>query len=230
MSDQQIAVLSVYKNTRGGFNDYTFNLQLPYEKAPLAGHTSIPTVNEEQIKKAIGKAAQEIVSRQGLKSLEDMGSDLYSQLPVKIRSALRTLETPLLLNTEDPTIPWELSYDGEDFLFVRLIVGRMPDVLHKDVPETIVLAEEVPVCLVVAPSKELQGARAEAIALNDLLKKQGADVFCLLEYDATYVRVTRELRNRRYHLVHICGHARFSHDNDPAIELADGGLLTAQAI
>jgi hypothetical protein len=137
----------------------------------------------------------------------------------------------LLIDTNDPTTPWELCHDGQEFLFIRAVVGRMTeDVRTENIPQALVPVGERLACLIIAPSTDLKGAQEEAQALNDFFQKQSADVVCLRGEAATYVRVSGELLKRRYHLIHICGHADFDRDNNAFIALTGRQRLMAEDI
>jgi len=133
-------------------------------------------------------------------------------------------------------MPWELSHDGQEFLSERLVVGRAPDILLEEIPAGPLLASgealETLTCLIVAPARkeELPEAHAEALELNSFLRERGIAPICLMGDDATYVRVSEELQAGCYHIIHICGYGEYDRDNEGAIVLADGRLLTARDI
>lgn len=229
----QWASLSIQKKPHGEENEYAFSLILPGERWPISDYSTISIANEQEIKNEIDRAVQHIHSRHGLNSLIELGRMLYDiLLPAKISKELAKAQCPLWLDAQAPGIPWELCHDGQDFLFVRLTMGRRPNTRPVDIPSALLSPGETPVCLIIAPAntEDLPGANEEAYALNEFFGEQGAEVDCLVESHATFFSVSQALRNHRYHIIHICGHAKFSHDNEPAIVLAEGTSLTTSQI
>jgi ATP-dependent Clp protease ATP-binding subunit ClpC len=231
MEPDEIAVLTIRRARRRGTNIYTFILR-PSPQAPsITGDTDLPVPNEEQLKGEIRRAAEHWDSQRGRKALEELGQDIYDRLvPEEIKESLVGLELPLLIEASNTTdIPWELCHDGSRFLATHLVMARQPDRPSPARTHPEAAAAGVTSCLIVAPNKDLPAAREEALALNELFKEQGLAVVCLLEDDATYSKVKRELR-KGHSIIHICGHAEFSWDNEAAILLAKDGLLMAADI
>ena len=57
--------------------------------------------------------------------LEHLGGLIHREvLPDEVREELSRYAGPLLLATDDPSLPWELLHDGQDFLGLRHPVGR----------------------------------------------------------------------------------------------------------
>jgi ATP-dependent Clp protease ATP-binding subunit ClpC len=229
MVPDEIAVLTIRRARRRGTNIYTFILR-PSPQAPsITGDSDLPVPNEEQLKGEIRRAAEHWDSQRGRKALEELGRDIYDRLvPEEIKEPLVGLELPLLLEASNTTdIPWELCHDGSHFLATQLVMSRRPDQPSRTTTRGQAAAAGDPsraAALIIAPDMDLVAAREEALALNGLFRERGLTVVCLTEEDATYSSVKRELR-RGHDIIHICGHAEFSWDNEAAILLAKDGLL-----
>ena len=71
----------------------------------------------------IGTATQVLLKPP--RSLEWLGGLIHrSVLPDEVKEELSRYDGPLVLATDDPSLPWELLHDGQDFLGLRHAVGR----------------------------------------------------------------------------------------------------------
>ena len=137
---EQPALLNITRKD----NIYRFRLDLPDGPAP-AGQEYVTDLNpemRERLRRALQAAAQQMqasalteVRSQTTKlsvvndSLQTLGRFLFDTLlPSPIQEALRRLDTPLILSTNTPDIPWELLFDGGQktgrYLCRNLSVGR----------------------------------------------------------------------------------------------------------
>ncbi len=127
---------------------YRFRLELPEGSSQGDQEYSIDLTPEirERLRRALQAAAQHMqaieqamaladVKRQTMKtsaindSLLNLGRFLFDHLlPTRIQEALRHLDTPLIINTNTPDIPWELLLDSNTkpgrFLCQHLSIGR----------------------------------------------------------------------------------------------------------
>ena len=119
---------------------YRFRLEPPVGpvSGPLESSVELTTEQQERLRRALQSASQYMQSsdskgqarRSGSSdALVSLGRFLFDTLlsPV-IQENLRQLDTPLLLNTNTPDIPWELLYDSKPapghFLCQHMSIGR----------------------------------------------------------------------------------------------------------
>jgi hypothetical protein len=118
---------------------------------------------------------------------------------------LRQAEGPLLVRTNESSIPWELLHDGADFLALKHDVGRRTFVTRRVVTGRTI--DVIGRALIVGdPLGDLESARQEAEWIKSWLGEHGVDCTLLLGEQATLLRVVDELSSGGYDLLHYCGH------------------------
>ncbi|HEY2791080.1 MAG TPA: CHAT domain-containing protein, partial [Micromonosporaceae bacterium] len=118
---------------------------------------------------------------------------------------LRQAEGPLLVRTNESSIPWELLHDGADFLALAHDIGRRTFVTRRVVAGRAI--DVIGRALVVGdPLGDLASARQEAEWIESWLGEHGVDCTLLLGEQATLLRVVDELSSGSYDLLHYCGH------------------------
>ncbi|MFF3573713.1 CHAT domain-containing protein [Nocardia jiangxiensis] len=144
--------------------------------------------------------------------LIQIGSLLYNALfpsadgsiPELVRR-LREAEGPLLVRTNESTIPWELLHDGEDFLAMGRDIGRHPHVTKRVVAGRPLNA--IARALVIGdPLGDLPAARAEAERISSWLRARDVECTTLIGEQADTLGVHSELATGTYDLLHYCGH------------------------
>lgn len=64
--------------------------------------------------------------------LLQLGRTVWSELlPETLRRQLGELDEPLTIVADDPSLPWELAHDGDDYLALRQPLARYPLVLYQ---------------------------------------------------------------------------------------------------
>jgi hypothetical protein len=163
----------------------------------------------------------------------ELGQVLFSVvLPQSIREQLYDLEEPLAIQTDDPTLPWEILHDGKEFLALKFPLARQLIIDDKRMPSPLRLPEITRPgfsALVIAdPTGDLPGAREEGKALCDFFKEKGT-CDLLLDSEATWQSIHRRLVGKAYSIIHLCGHV----DYDPSkrqssIRLREGRLSAGE--
>ncbi|MEA3401475.1 MAG: CHAT domain-containing protein [Armatimonadota bacterium] len=155
------------------------------------------------------------VTRQAVLGVGRFIDDYF--LPDQVREELQTMETSVVVVTEDPRIPWELAGvvgEGPEAtclgervrvgrcLWAQLSARRLPADQEQEHP-----AEERPRALVIAdPLEELAEARAEAQYLTGRLSELGWKVDSIFGRQCTYDLLFDALSAGRYRFVHLCCH------------------------
>jgi len=195
-------------------------------------------VNEESLSQLCGKVVSLLnqanrrgkLSKEILKQLEEAGQSLYDQLlPREAKEKLEKSQAQsLLLKMDDQLvqIPWELLYNGAEFLCMRFNMGRMVSTRQKvSEAQTRKIAHPLKMMVLADPRGDLPESAREGALLRDELDHYPDMVNVNLKaskVDKNYILS----RVRDYDLVHYAGHADYDARN-PAESgwlLSDGKL------
>ncbi len=161
-------------------------------------------------------------------SLRKTGQLLWDGLltrPVKDKlRAAENLSLVLSLDEELIYIPWELLYDGRDFLCLKFNLGRLVRTKKQDsLPQYRSLSNKLRMLILVNPTNDLKSAYAEGVHIRNQFDKYrnalGID-FKSSSVNTLYVK--KNLRD--YDIVHFAGHCEYdlqSHKNTGWV-LSDG--------
>lgn len=167
---------------------------------------------------------------------EQIGTLIFSQLlPEKVRQRLTTAPSSdfyLCLDEQLIQIPWELCYDGSEFLATKFCMGRQV-ITHAPVPERrFPRAETGPlkVLLIADPTEDLPQAADEGEQLCRLLDQvPGVRVKLLAGRFASKTHILLELQ--AHDIVHFAGHSHYDpeHPQKSGWHL-HGEVLTAEEL
>jgi len=120
-------------------------------------------------------------------------------------------------------IPWELLFDGEDFLCLKFNLGRNIRTQAFAIPPQYRSIPAKPRMLILAnPTGDLKSAYQEGLYIKNRLTKRGkiSVDFKAQDIDSNYVR--KNLRD--YDIIHFAGHCEYSNRNpeDSGWVLSDG--------
>jgi len=172
-----------------------------------------------EIAETLNKAnRQGRVSRDILVRLREIGQvffdDLFTQdVKQKVRN---TAAEHLILNLDDTLvhIPWELLYDGRQFLSQRFSMGRLVRTKQK-VPGSGRLRKltgPLKMLILADPGGDLNGAYAEGKQLRDYIDEHKKLVsVSLLTQGITSEYIREKIRN--FDFAHYAGHSDYDHDN-----------------
>lgn len=174
---------------------------------------SIPTISDS------GNLGNNYV----IKTLEDVGKDLYTQL-LQHGEHNRRYEKELAHNKVDhititpdnqmAVIPWELIYDGNDFCCLKYSVGRLLKGT-RNIPNTPTSNRKLRVLLVGDPSGDLIDANKEIQIIQKYFENDWTelDVFTNETFnvrDGNFrTKFLSVLRENKYDIIHYAGHADF---------------------
>jgi hypothetical protein len=164
-----------------------------------------------------------------------LGKILYRLiLPLGVRQELGTLEEPLSLFTDDPSLPWEILHDDKDFLSLRypfarqlILQDRLRGLLRPAAPAGSGLS-----ALVIAdPTRDLPGALKEGEAVYEFFHKLAPnDSDLLAGGEATWTSIQARLVKREYAVIHYCGHIDSDRATGQPLMRLLGGWLEADAV
>jgi CHAT domain-containing protein len=167
---------------------------------------------------------------------------------VEIDLSADTVFLEIGLDEELLDYPWELLFDGREFLCLKHAVGRFVNVSDpQPTPAKAPAAapnSPISVLVISVPNPQprtpdgvaqvyecLPEAEAETSAIINMLTGTGIEAtpFVLAGHDATWDNVANAIRHpNRYHIIHYCGHAFFnpSRPYESALVLQDKNMST----
>jgi hypothetical protein len=180
-----------------------------------------------------------------------IGEQLFTLLiPRYVQVDVRTPGLFLEIGMDENLLgyPWELMHDGEDFMCLKHYMGRFVNASANFAPRGNQMSvypyaslssplEKLSILVISVPCPQPRGittyprlleAESEANKIIALLNDNGVKPEFLNGRNATYDLTFRTLRQKRYHIIHFCGHALFN-DQQPylsGLALFDRDLTT----
>jgi len=170
-------------------------------------------------------------------NLKNTGKLLFKNLfPDDIQKNLRESEgTDMYLRLDEKVlhIPWELCYDGQEFLSLKYRIGRQVLTENKTLTSFKELKrDKLSMLIIIDPSETLRYAQKEAEILYSLLENQtqtDIDVELLGGRYANKFRILKEIADKDF--VHFIGHSIY---NENQIEksgwILKDGIITSDEI
>jgi hypothetical protein len=145
-----------------------------------------------------------------LTKLKELGGLLFNELiPVNVKDKIiKTSQKNLLISIDDKLvyIPWELLYDGKDFLCQRFSVGRSVSTQQQVSAETRALGRPLKMQLLADPGGDLRASYEEGVEIkNEIGKHEDWLNVSLKSTDIKADYVKAKIRN--FDIVHYAGHA-----------------------
>ena len=171
-----------------------------------------------------------------LVTLRRTGQSLYDHLlPKNVKRKLFSSDTKnLILNIEDNLvqIPWELLYDGEEFLCIKFNMGRVVTTKY-DVSDVKIRKVEKPLKMLIIsdPRGDLPSSYIEGRKIRDLLDK-GEDLINANLLNANINPDFIKQRMRSFDIIHYAGHAMYDAENPSNSRwlLKDGDLKASEIL
>ncbi len=175
------------------------------------------------------------VDKSTSKELQSVGSLIYdSLLTPAIKSKLAAAHTEnLIVNIDDRLvhIPWELLYDGKQFLCRKFNMGRVVRTSQAVTPHVMREVKEPLKMLVIAdPRGDLDSSYNEGVSLRDELDKAINKVEVDVKFRSVTADATKEII-RDFDIVHYAGHADYDiHNPSQSAFLMEESRLKASDI
>ncbi|MGA1863527.1 MAG: CHAT domain-containing protein [bacterium] len=171
-----------------------------------------------------------------LVKLREIGQILYNELfSMNVKEALKNTNAEYLsLKIDDQLvqIPWELLYDGKQFLCQRFHMGRLIKTRQSVLSEkNRTLARPLKMLILADPEGDLKGAYAEGTQIRDYMDKKKDLINASLRSEGiTPDSIKEKIRN--FDLVHFAGHADYNSQNagESAWRLSSGSLKARDII
>lgn len=169
------------------------------------------------------------------RNLEKTGQLLWDHLftkTVKDKLKSTTLKDLVLSLDEDLIgIPWELLYDGKEFLCLKFNLGRLIKTKEQFTPGEYRSASTMPKMLILAnPTNDLKSSYLEGVQIKNQFERKKREIsidFKSTQIDTLYVK--KNLRD--YDIVHFAGHCEFdAFDNKKSGWLLSDGRFSIQDI
>ncbi|MEW5802084.1 MAG: CHAT domain-containing protein [bacterium] len=220
----------------------SINERMSGEESTLCNYEEVP-VSMDWIKTRCHEMVETLnkVSRQGRFSLEvllklrAMGRVFYNELLTpSVKAKLRETKAEYLcLNIDDQLVqvPWELLYDGQEFLCQRFNMGRLVKTRQAvQGIKTRVLAKPLRILIIADPSGDLKDAYREGVQIQEHLAHYGNFINAALRSQNITPAYIKE-KLRYFDLVHFAGHADYSQENpEKGGWRLTKGTLTAQDV
>jgi hypothetical protein len=112
-------------------DDFFFSLFTPRAKAVVAqsalfGKSSVNMAKLHKLEAAMESAVFDRGNpRAAVDKLRALGAQIYNSIPKQIQKTIKTIEPKyLMIETGDLLVPWELAYDGDEFLSIKYCLGK----------------------------------------------------------------------------------------------------------
>jgi len=181
------------------------------------------------LNKAGKSAAKDLDLINGLKKSSHLLWDQLLTRSVKDRLKITIIkELVLSLDEELVSIPWEMLYDGNDFLGLKFNLGRLIRTSHQEAhPQYRSLSGKLKMLILANPTNDLKSAYLEGINIKNQFDKT-RDLMSIdfksTNIDTLYVKKSL----REYDIIHFAGHCEYEKDNskNTGWVLSDGRFTT----
>jgi CHAT domain-containing protein len=184
-------------------------LEIPIEKIDARCHEMVEMLN------TTNRSGR--VSKKSLTRLREIGQIFYDELfSQSTKEKLRFSQAKFLQLTLDDQlvqIPWELLFDGNQFLCQRFCMGRSVKT-RQSLPTNNNRQVESPLklLLIADPRGDLNGAYQEGLQLRDYMDRYKDQFHVTSFFDNVTPDALKE-KMRNYDMVHFAGHADYQESN-----------------
>ncbi|MFC1839605.1 CHAT domain-containing protein, partial [Thermodesulfobacteriota bacterium] len=221
--------ISVSEQTAGEVNTIKHYEELPVSMDLIGTRCNeiIKTLNNANRK---GRLTRDVLIR-----LREIGQVFRDELfTLTVKNKIKEAEADhLILNLDDQLVhvPWELLYDGKQFLCQRFNMGRLVRTRQALFDTKIrALGRPLKMLLLADPTGDLKEAYEEGKQIRDFMDRDKNIINSTLRSDGIGIDFIKE-KIRNFDMVHFAGHAEFNPDSpgEGGWRLTDG-LLKARDI
>jgi tetratricopeptide (TPR) repeat protein/CHAT domain-containing protein len=236
VDDSSTLVLEIFKHE----NQLKMSVSEQKELAQTVRHYSQCSVAFEDVNKLsqevifilnkAGKLAS--VDSDLINSLKKTSHLLWDQLlthPVKDRLKITIIKDLILsLDEELVSIPWEMLYDGNDFLGLKFNLGRLIRTRYQQgPPQYRSVSGKLKMLILANPTDDLKSAYLEGINIKNQFDKTRE--LMSIDFKSTHIDTLYVKKSlREYDIVHFAGHCEYERDNpnNTGWVLSDGRFTT----
>jgi len=240
MEESNALVLEIFRQE----NELAMSISEQKELAQTLRHYSQVAVSFSEIDRLCQEAIS-ILSRVAPKgnlesisfnSLKKTGQLLWDQLLTRsVKDRLKTTnirDLALFMDEKLINIPWELLYDGDEFLCLKFNLGRLVRTKEQISVPQYRSSPTIPRMLILAnPTNDLKSAYLEGIYIKNQFDRKRNEVS--IDFKSTHIDTLYIKRNLRdYDIVHYAGHCEYE-TNKPKNTgwvLSDGRFTAADIL
>ncbi len=153
------------------------------------------------------------IGEESLLELKKAGQLLYDQLLTRvIKERLKNESLIDLILTVDEkliSIPWELLYDGRDFLCLKFNLGRLIRTEREiKLPQYRELSYPLKMLIIANPTGDLNSSYQEGLHIKNYLTKSKLINVNFKAYDVDTIYLKKNLRD--YDIIHFAGHCEYN--------------------
>ena len=160
-----------------------------------------------------------------LKDLISLGQLIKTEFfPVRFQTILKGLSHPVILDVEDPNIPWELIHDGQQFTFLKVALGKRLITAEEHKENIPSKNKRLRILIVGVSETKVEGFTSlptveHEVELLQELFAQMPQVEDLTEDDVLFGKNAKEsafierLVSGVYDVIHFSGHAYFNEES-----------------
>jgi CHAT domain-containing protein/Tfp pilus assembly protein PilF len=221
MTSAQNLILEVFKQNdalkMGLFNQGQTTPTLRHYSQVGVSFDELKHLSAEMVAVLNRKAKEQSEKDDQLKGLEKVGRLFWDHLlsrPIKEKlKNSQHLTLTLILDEELIHIPWELIFDGSDFLCLKFSLGRL--VRSKGDPASLQyrdLSDSLKMLILANPNDDLRSAYAEGLSIKNQFSNKNRKV--QVDFKSTYIDKHYVKKNIcDYDIVHFAGHCEFDKNN-----------------
>jgi hypothetical protein len=145
-----------------------------------------------------------------IKNLISFGQLLYGMfLPAEIQKHLSNVHEPIILKTNDNEIPWELLHDNDDFLCLKMPIGRRLRTREIGRTNPVKPRDKISALFIANATGDLPAAEEE---VDYIINHIGSDIDIeVMRKDAaSAASVLSAMQSGDYDIIHYAGHAEFN--------------------
>jgi len=198
-------------------SNYSVTIQVGDQPIVITGDRPIPITKAS--KRRLLKRLEELLTPE---DLELIGGGIWGNyLPAEVQPYLVGNSSPVVISVNDTSIPWELMHDGDNFLALKVPLGKLPITGSRPKPVTITPTRKPRVLLVGVAEPDVPGLELKRLPAVDAEIEALAQLFSsnseivdfnwnrdvLLGEAAHGWDFGEKLHSGRYQIIHFAGHA-----------------------
>jgi tetratricopeptide (TPR) repeat protein len=233
-----VNVLSITKR----FDEYEVSMELPQEQKGASKisefvHFEDDTraeIRDEYLNTAqfnntmVGIPGGGGMASMSLDKLTNLGRELnQNYMPETIQKHLKDVDDPVIVESNDGEILWETIHDGEDFMCLKVPVGRVLKTKEEARVNEFERGERFNFLLVANPTSDLESTEKEVNYIESILKDR-VNITKIVKDEATREKLLEVFGSGNFDVIHYAGHADSESEGEASLIAADGKLFSSE--